>query len=131
MLPIAFVAASRRILIESLSLKCRIGAYDAEKLAPQTVLFDCDVWIPLTNTEDKLEKTLNYDDIVGTIERVALSRHFDLQETLVDELCEALRQLPHVLVLRVCTRKTEAYANVAAAGLERWVFNADPNRPIL
>lgn len=128
MLPIAFVAATRRILIESLSLPCRIGAYEAEKHAAQTVLFSCDVWLPLSETQDKLDETLNYDEIVGTIERVALSRHFELQESLIDELCEALKRLPHILAFRICSRKIEAYAHVEAVGLERWVFLTDPLR---
>ena len=63
----------RRFLLEGLACDCRIGAYDHERLAPQRVVIDAEIALSGTDepTSDRLEDTLNYDLIRGTILGIA------------------------------------------------------------
>lgn len=119
----------RKIFIQNLSLDCRIGAYDSEKLHPQQVLFNCEIWITLqasTSMEDELGDVLNYDRIVNTITEIASVKHYNLQETLVDTIADQLVSLPGVALLRLTSAKTEAYPNVQAVGIEVWRQGLSP-----
>lgn len=103
----------RRFLLEGLACDCRIGAYDHERLAPQRVVIDAEIELSGAGepTSDRLEDTLNYDLIRGSILEIAGSQHFDLQETLARRLFDSLSALPGVLAVRVRTAKPDAYAD--------------------
>ena len=111
---------SRRISVRGLTLQCAIGAYEHERNRLQKVRLDCDVWVPLRPTQDRLENVLNYDWIVDAMRTTALSGHIDLQETLVDRMADALCTHPDILLVRVASAKLEAYADVESVGLEVW-----------
>ncbi len=113
----------RRIFIRNLRLLARIGAYEHERLAPQSVVVNCDLWVRLdasTSARDALEDILNYDRAVEVIRSVAAQGHHDLQETLVDRMLDALAALPGVELARLSTEKPEAYPDIEAVGVESW-----------
>ncbi len=113
----------RRIFIRNLRLLARIGAYEHERLAPQSVVVNCDLWVRLdasTSARDALEDVLNYDRAVEVIRSVAAQGHHDLQETLVDRMLDALAALPGVELARLSTEKPEAYPDIEAVGVESW-----------
>ena len=107
----------RRIFLKNLRLACRIGAYETERSAPQSVVFNADIWVRFSassSQRDALEDVLNYD-------REESSRgHIDLQETLVDRIAERLSNLPGVELIRISSEKTEAYDDADAIGVEVW-----------
>ena len=102
---------NRRFILEGLECMCRIGIYDHERVAPQTVLIDVELLMSQISEPlfDDVEDSLNYDVIRETIVEIATSRHFDLQETLARELFNALQVLDGVTGLRVRTAKPDAY----------------------
>lgn len=111
----------RKIFIRDFTLDCNIGVYDHEKGRTQKVVFDCDVWVPLAetpSTSDALCDVLDYDSIVSAISRTALSRHFELQESLVDQAADEVASLPGVVQVRLSSRKIEAYPNIKGVGIE-------------
>lgn len=113
----------RRILVRGLRLSCRIGAYDHERLAPQTVVVDCDVWVRLsssTSARDAIEDVLNYDLIVAALREEAAGGHIDLQETLGDRMLDRVCAFPGVALVRVVTAKPDAYSDVESLGIETW-----------
>lgn len=113
----------RKIFVRNLSLNCQIGVYETEIGRSQQVLFDCDVWLPLeqsSSSDDDLNDVLNYDLIVSAIRSIALSAHFNLQETLVDRIADRLAELPGIVLLRLSSAKTEAYTDTDAVGVEVW-----------
>ena len=113
----------RRIFIRNLRLLARIGAYEHERLAPQSVVVNCDLWVRLdasTSARDALEDVLNYDRAVEVIRSVAAQGHHDLQETLVDRMLDALAAVPGVELARLSTEKPEAYPDIEAVGVESW-----------
>lgn len=102
---------TRRFFLDGLECACRIGAYDHERHGPQRVIIDAEIRLD-GDTEprsDSLDEALNYDLIRESILAIAVSRHFDLQETLARELYDALGALPGVAAVRVRTAKPDAY----------------------
>ena len=105
------VVSDRRIFIRDLRVQVSIGIYDFELAKPQTVVVNVDLFLPPPEkaAEDDIANVLNYDIIHDGIIALAQSRHFNLQETLVDailDLCLAQRQ---VIEARVSTEKPDVY----------------------
>jgi len=103
--------SDRRIFIRDLRLQVSIGIYDFELAKPQAVVVNVDLFLapPEKAAEDDIANVLNYDVIHDGIVALAKSRHFNLQETLVDailDLCLAQRQ---VIEARVSTEKPDVY----------------------
>jgi dihydroneopterin aldolase len=105
------VASDRRIFIRDLRVQVSIGIYDFELAKPQAVVVNVDLFLAPTDkaAEDNIANVLNYDVIHDGIIALAKSRHFNLQETLVDailDLCLAQRQVTEA---RVSTEKPDVY----------------------
>jgi len=103
--------SGRRIFIRDLRIQVSIGIYDFELARPQAVVVNVDLCLapPEKAADDKIANVLNYDVIHDGIVGLAKSRHFNLQETLVDailDLCMAERQ---VVEARVSTEKPDVY----------------------
>lgn len=128
--PEALRACCRRIFLRDLTLTCRIGAYPQERLAPQRVVFNADVWVYATfssSTRDALEDTLNYDLIVDIFKEEASGPHIALQETLIDRIAKRITALPGVALVRAEVSKPDAYSDAGAVGIEVWRAPASPS----
>lgn len=115
----------RRIFLEDLSIEASIGFHDFEKQAPQRILVSVDIFIPMqasTSQRDDVADVLDYDFIRLGIARIAQSRHFNLQETLMDEICVHCLAQPGVRAVRVSTQKPDVYPDCKTVGIEvlRW-----------
>lgn len=130
-----FLPACRRFLVlnhcaflpqdlsKNLRLTCRIGAYETERSASQSVVFNADIWVRFSassSQRDALEDVLNYDLAVEIFREESSRGHIDLQETLVDRIAERLSNLPGVELIRISSEKTEAYDDADAIGVEVW-----------
>lgn len=112
-----------KIFIENLLLECSIGAYAHEHEHTQPVIINCEVWIPneeAMSDRDDLQDVLDYTRLLATIEQVALGGHIELQETLINQVANALLQFPSIVLLHLTTAKPEAYDKAEAIGLEVW-----------
>ncbi len=101
-----------------LSLQVRIGIHDAERAGPQRILIDLeyDLLEPAERSDD-IEGRLNYDEVRDEVARIALSRHFNLQETLCREIMASLLARGPVARAKVSTRKPDVYKDCAAVGV--------------
>ena len=101
----------RRFVLKGLETKASIGIYDHERVAPQRIIIDAELCLCATTEplDDKIESALNYDIIRETILNIVSAQHYDLQETLVRELFDALQSLDGVRSLRVRSSKPDAY----------------------
>lgn len=100
----------------------RIGVHDFEKKAAQRVLFDVDVCVPLEHapaSSDQLASTFDYDPIRDLIARLASQKHYELQETLCDEILRSLLGNSRIAAARVATRKPDVYPDSESVGVER------------
>jgi len=105
------VTSDRRIFIRDFRLPVSIGIHDFEKDAPQTVVVNVDLLLaPAEKAHgDRIANVLNYDTVHDGIATLAKSRHFNLQETLVDAIIDLCVAQPGVIEARVSTEKPDVY----------------------
>ena len=106
----------RRIFLKNLRLTCRIGAYETERSASQSVVFNADIWVRFSassSQRDALEDVLNYDLAVEIFREESSRGH-------IDRIAERLSNLPGVELIRISSEKTEAYDDADAIGVEVW-----------
>lgn len=103
--------SDRRIFIRDFRLAVSIGIHDFEKKAPQTVVVNVDLLLaaPEKAHNDRIANVLNYDTVHHGITALATSRHFNLQETLVEAILELCLAQPGVVEARVSTEKPDVY----------------------
>jgi len=101
----------RRIFIRDFRLQVSIGIHDFEKKRPQTVVVNVDLLLaPMEKPHgDRIANVLNYDVVHNSIVELAASRHFNLQETLVDAILDLCLGQPGVIEARVSTEKPDVY----------------------
>jgi dihydroneopterin aldolase len=103
--------SDRRLFIRDFKLQVSIGIHDFEKKAPQSVVVNVDLLLAPTEKPhgDRIANVLNYDTVHDGIVALAKSRHFNLQETLVEAILELCLAQPGVLEARVSTEKPDVY----------------------
>jgi dihydroneopterin aldolase len=126
---LAFAALDPALALHSrvLSLRgheqlVRIGVHDFEKRGAQRMLFDVDLCVPLAHapaSADTLSSTVDYDPVRELIARLARHNHYELQETLCDEIVRQLLEDPRIAAVRVATRKPDVYPDSESVGVER------------
>jgi dihydroneopterin aldolase len=110
--------------LRGLEVLCSIGIHEPERRAPQRVLIDIALFTiaPPDDAADRIETVVDYDFLREGVARLAAERHFDLQETLVREICALCLDHEGVLGAAVSTRKPDVYPDAEAVGCEmvRW-----------
>lgn len=104
---------SRRIFLRDFRLQVSIGIHDFEKEGPQTVVVNVDLELAPAERahNDRIGNVLNYDVVHDGIATLARSRHFNLQETLVDAILDLCLAQPGVIEARVSTEKPDVYVD--------------------
>ena len=104
---------NRRIFIRDFRLQVSIGIHDFEKHGPQTVIVNADLALaPVDKAHnDRIANVLNYDIVHDGIIALAKSRHFNLQESLVDAILDLCLAQPGVVEARVSTEKPDVYGD--------------------
>ena len=105
--------SNRRIFIRDFRLKVSIGIHDFEHKTPQTVVVNADLFLgPAEKAHgDRIANVLNYDTVHDGIIALAKSRHFNLQEALVDAILDLCLVQPGVIEARVSTEKPDVYGD--------------------
>ena len=97
--------------------------YDFDKVAPQRVVFNLYLYVPLavsTPTQDDVSEIVDYDLIRRVINARVERGHIELQETLCDDIANTLMEHPKIAAVRVSTEKPDVYPNCDAVGVEVW-----------
>src|SRR5689334_1752337 len=99
--------SDRKIFIRDFRLPVSIGIHDFEKKAPQTVVVNVELLLarPRKAHGDRIANVLNYDKLHDGILALARSRHFNLQQTLVDAILDLCLGHTEVVEARVSTEK--------------------------
>ena len=111
----------RRLFLRDYEVHINIGVHDFEKLGPQRVRVNVDMYVLLsesTPVQDKVHEVVDYDFIRRTIAARVGAGHIELQETLCDDVADTLLTHPKVRAVRVSTEKPDVYPDCDAAGVE-------------
>ncbi len=119
------LARCRRLFLRDHEVTARIGIHDFEHLAPQRLLINVDLFVPLAHTtpqHDDIGEVVDYDFIRTVVGQRIAQGHIQLQETLVDELIQRLLSHPQVVAARVSTQKPDVYPDCQGVGVEVFAF---------
>jgi len=113
-------AKTRRILLEDCRIPVSIGIHDFEKNGPQTVLVNvvlemAEHW---PDPGDRIENAIDYDFLRDGIAALVENRHFNLQETLCQEIVNLCLTRPGLKRVKVWTRKPDVYPDCKSIGFE-------------
>jgi dihydroneopterin aldolase len=111
----------RRLFLRDYVVPVRIGAHDFEKLAPQRLVFNVELFVPYaasTPSDDQLSEVVDYDFVRKVIAARVQQGHVELQETLCDDLATQLLSHPGVQAVRLSTCKPDVYPDCAGVGVE-------------
>ena len=123
----ALLRHHRRLFVQGLCVPVRIGIHDFEQAAPQRIVFDIELYVPLQDTtpaQDHIHEVVDYDFVRAEVALRLQQGHVELQETLCDDLAQRLLAHPGVRAVRVSTCKPDVYPDCEAVGVE--VFHVKP-----
>ena len=121
LVPDALAPRSRRIFLNDLALPVDIGFHDGEIGVPQRILLSVEVWVEerwFPTEADDPAAAWNYDHVRTEIQRIAVARRYNLQETLVRAVYDAIAARVGVTALRISARKPDIYPDCAGVGVE-------------
>ncbi len=111
--------AARIIVFEDVALAVRIGAFEAERHAPQRVLISAELLVvpPAPLASDDLAEVVDYDAIHRDIAALAHGPHIDLQETLAERVAALCLKPRDVAAVEVYVRKVDVYPDCRSVGI--------------
>ncbi len=121
----ALLLSHRRLFIRRLEIMAEIGVHDFEKVKPQRLWIDVDLYVPYATTtphSDNIQEVVDYDFIRIEVEKCLAMGPIELQETLCDELAHTLLKHPGVHAVRLSTCKPDVYPDSEAVGVEVFFF---------
>ncbi len=117
----ALALSCRRLFLRNYEVHINIGVHDFEKLGPQRVRVNVDMYVLLSQSTpkaDRIHEVVDYDFIRRTIAARVNAGHIELQETLCDYVANTLLEHPKVQAVRVSTEKPDVYPDCDAVGVE-------------
>ena len=80
------------IRIKNLRIPARHGVYEFEKEKDGTFELDLELYLPLLKAgkSDRLEDTINYEDIISTATNAFTDKHYALVEAAAGSVCDRL-----------------------------------------
>ena len=109
-------------------MEASIGFHDFEKEARQRILVSVELFVPKqvsSSSRDDVQDVVDYDFIRMGIHRLTHSRHYNLQETLIDDIVRLCFEPQGVRAVRVTTQKPDVYPDCQTVGIE--VFEWRPS----
>ena len=110
----------RKILISDLNLVMSIGIHDFEKIKKQEVKFNINIDINplLAPIENKLDSIVNYETAIKEVTKLAKKKHYELLETLAEDIFFKLFKNTNIKKIKLKIEKTEIIQNTSSVGIE-------------
>lgn len=120
LVPQGLKVRSARILLDRLEVMTDIGFHEFEIGAPQRLLVTVEIELEDTSVpkDDDPSGAWDYDYLRNEVKRLAESRRYNLQETLVHAIFDRFAALKGVKSLRVASVKPDIYPDAQGVGVE-------------
>lgn len=113
------------IFISELRLSVKLGIYEWEKIAPQSVQFDLEIGLPgEPNTPrgraahtNSIDDTIDYAKVVARMEALTRDTHFPLVEKLAEDIAQVILVEFKAPWVKVSVAKLAALKNVKRLGV--------------
>ena len=110
----------RKVLITDLTLLMLIGIHDFEKIKKQEVRFNINIDInpSLTPIENKINSIVNYETVIKDITKLTKNKHYELLETLAEDIFFELFRNTNIQKIKIKIEKTQIIKNTSSVGVE-------------
>mgnify|MGYP001483368464 CR=1 FL=1 len=110
----------RRVVIKDLILFISIGIHDFEKIKKQEVKFNMSIDINplLSPIEERLNSIVNYEEIIKKVSKIAKNKHYELLETLAEDIFEQLFKNNNINKIKLKIEKIKIIKNTSSVGIE-------------
>ena len=112
--------AQRKLVLKDYEVLASIGVHSFERSAKQRVLVTVELLVESFGRleKDHISSVVDYDYLRSGISELLAGRHFELQETLCEEIAGVCFARPEVVSARVFTRKPDVYPDCEYVGVE-------------
>jgi len=110
----------RKVIITDLVFDTSIGIHDFEKEKEQEIKFNVKIDInPLLKAaENDLNTIVNYESIVNEIKSVTRKKHYNLLETLAEDIFFSLFLNKNIIKIKLRIEKPKIIKNTSSVGIE-------------
>ena len=110
----------RKVLITDLTLLMSIGIHKFEKEEKQEVKFNVNIDVDslLAPVEKNLKSIVNYETVIKDITKITKNKHYELLETLAEEIFFELFKNINIKKIKLKIEKTQIIKNTSAVGIQ-------------
>jgi len=110
----------RKVIITDLIFNTSIGIHKFEKEKEQQIKFNIEIDInPLLKAaENDLKSIVNYENIISKIKSITGKKHYNLLETLAEDIFTNLFQNKSIIKIKLRIEKPEIIKNTSSVGIE-------------
>jgi len=110
----------RKVIIRDLVFNTSIGIHDFEKKKEQQIKFNIEIDInPLLKAaENDLNSIVNYESVINKIELITKKKHYNLLETLAEDIFFNLFLSKNIIKVKLRIEKPEIIKNTSSVGIE-------------
>ena len=110
----------RKVIITDLVFNTSIGVHDFEKEKEQQIKFNIEIDInPLLKAaENDLKSIVNYENIISKIKSITHKKHYNLLETLAEDIFINLFLNKNIIKIKLRIEKPEIIKNTSTVGVE-------------
>ena len=110
----------RKVIITDLVFNTSVGIHDFEKEKKQQVKFNIEIDInPLLKAaENDLKSIVNYENIISKIKSITHKKHYNLLETLAEDIFINLFLNKNIIKIKLRIEKPEIIKNTSTVGVE-------------
>ena len=97
-----------------------IGIHNFEKIKKQKVKFNLNIDINpfLFPSENKLNSIVNYETIIKIITKLTKNKHYELLESLAEDIFNELFENINIKKIKIKIEKTQIIKNTSSVGIE-------------
>ena len=110
----------KKVIITDLVFNTSIGIHDFEKEKKQQIKFNIEIDInPLLKAaENDLNSIINYESIINNIKSITKKKHYNLLETLAEDIFSDLFMNKNIIKIKLRIEKPEIIKNTSSVGIE-------------
>jgi dihydroneopterin aldolase len=108
----------RHMFVRDLVMDAPIGVRVHELGRHQRIRLNLDLGVLDTESTDRLESVVCYDDLIAAVRVVVGAEHVQLVETLAERIAEACFRDRRVITARVRIEKLDVYPDAESVGIE-------------
>ena len=110
----------RKVIITDLIFNTSIGIHNFEKEKEQQIKFNIEIDInPLLKAaENNLKSIVNYENIISKIKSITHKKHYNLLETLAEDIFTELFLCKNIIKIKLRIEKPEIIKNTSSVGIE-------------